>query len=48
MKKMAFVGGGRVTRIMLKGFKRAGISLEDVLVSDTNPEALKKDPRRIS
>lgn len=42
MKKMSFIGGGRVTRILLKGFKRAGISLENVLVSDTNPDVLKR------
>ncbi len=41
-KTMGFVGGGRVTRIMLKGFKRAGMSLDWVLVSDTNADVLKR------
>lgn len=38
MKGMTFIGGGRVTRILLKGFQRAGISLDGIKVSDPNPE----------
>jgi pyrroline-5-carboxylate reductase len=35
-----FVGGGRVARILLRGFSNAGAALRNVVVSDTNVEAL--------
>jgi len=38
MRQMTFIGGGRVTRIMLKGFQIAGITLDGVRVSDPNPD----------
>lgn len=37
---IGFIGGGRVTRILLGGWKRAGCSLDGVLVSDPNADAL--------
>ena len=40
-KTLGFIGGGRVTRIMLEGFKRKGLTFKKVVVSDINPEALK-------
>ncbi|MGB8952760.1 MAG: NAD(P)-binding domain-containing protein [Candidatus Aminicenantales bacterium] len=40
-KTIGFIGGGRVTRIMLEGFKRKNLSFKEVVVSDINPEALK-------
>ncbi len=40
INSIGFIGGGRVTRILLRGFKTAGVNLPRVVVSDTNPEAL--------
>ncbi len=40
-KTIGFIGGGRVTRIILEGFKRKNLSFKEVVVSDINPEALK-------
>lgn len=40
MKSMGFIGGGRVTKILLNGFKKAGIKLDNVVVYDTNLETL--------
>jgi len=43
---IGFIGGGRVTRFMLRGFKSAGIALNNILVSDVSKEiidALKHD-----
>lgn len=40
-KTIGFIGGGRITRIMLEGFRRKGQSFKKVVVSDMNPEALK-------
>jgi pyrroline-5-carboxylate reductase len=40
-KTIGFIGGGRVTRIILGGFKRKNLSFKKVVVSDINPEALK-------
>ncbi len=37
---VGFVGGGRVTRILLGGWKRAGRSLAGIVVSDTDRNAL--------
>ena len=37
---IGFIGGGRVTRILLGGWKCAGRSLDNVLVSDPNPDTL--------
>ena len=41
-KSLGFIGGGRITRILLEGFRRAGVHLPKVLVSDTNRETLQK------
>lgn len=35
-----FIGGGRITRIMLGGLKRAGKLPRQITVSDSNPEVL--------
>jgi len=40
-KTLGFIGGGRVTRIILEGFKRKNLLFKEVVVSDINPEALK-------
>lgn len=37
---IGFVGGGRVTRIFLEGLSRAGGSVQNIVVSDTNGDAL--------
>jgi pyrroline-5-carboxylate reductase len=42
MISSGFIGGGRVTKILLNGFKKAGIELDNVLVYDTSLNALKK------
>jgi len=39
-KKLGFVGGGRITKIFLTGFKKAGISIDNTIVSDKNNEVL--------
>ena len=39
-KTVGFIGSGRVTRIMLGGFKKAGKMPQQVVVSDTNLEVL--------
>ena len=40
-KKISFIGGGRVTRILLAALKSKKISFEQITVMDTNPETLK-------
>jgi pyrroline-5-carboxylate reductase len=37
---VGFIGGGRVTRIILEGFKRKGKLPEEIIVSDANIEVL--------
>lgn len=39
---IGFIGGGRVTRILLQGFKNKNVSFGKVVVADTNPDALSK------
>ena len=41
-KTLGFIGGGRITRIILGGFKRAEKMPRQVVVSDTNVEVLNK------
>lgn len=41
-KTVGFIGGGRIARIMLGGFKQAGIELKGFVVSDNNPEVLQR------
>ena len=40
MKTIGFIGGGRITRILLQGFKTANISFEKVHVFETNEMVL--------
>lgn len=39
-KSLGFIGGGRVTKILLQGFKNKDVKIEKVVVADTNPEVL--------
>ena len=41
-QSVGFIGGGRITRIFLEGWKRAGILPGKVVVSDCNAETLAK------
>jgi pyrroline-5-carboxylate reductase len=41
-KSIGFIGGGRVTRILLQGFKNKNVSFGKVVVADTNPDAVEK------
>ncbi len=41
-KTVGFVGGGRVARIILGGFKKAGCMPATIVASDTNQDVLKK------
>ena len=42
MKSIGFIGGGRVTHILLDGWKRARALPADIIVSDPNSETLAK------
>jgi pyrroline-5-carboxylate reductase len=37
---IGFIGGGRVTKILLQGFKNKNVKFEKIFVTDTNPEVL--------
>src|SRR4030043_1202127 len=37
---VGFIGGGRVSKILLQGFKNKNVKFEKVVVTDTNPEVL--------
>ncbi len=37
---LGFIGGGRVTKIILQAFENSGILFDRIVVSDTNPEVL--------
>jgi len=39
---IGFIGGGRVTKILLQGFKNKNVKFGKVVVADTNPEVLEK------
>lgn len=41
-RTLGFIGGGRVVRMMLGGFKKAGRMPAEIVASDTNPDVLKK------
>ncbi len=41
-KSIGFIGGGRVTKILLQGFKNKNVLSGKVVVNDTNPEVLAK------
>ena len=50
MKTVGFIGGGRITRILLNGFKNANVSFEKISVYETNEtvlNALKADYAQI-
>jgi pyrroline-5-carboxylate reductase len=40
MKTVSFIGGGRITRILLQGFKNANIVFDSVMVFDINADTL--------
>ncbi len=40
MKTIGFIGGGRVTRILLNGFKNASVTFERIFVYETNETVL--------
>jgi pyrroline-5-carboxylate reductase len=40
MKTIGFIGGGRITRILLKGFKNANVSFGKIFVCETNETVL--------
>ena len=46
-KSVGFIGGGRITRIFLEGWKRANALPAKIVVSDCNPEALAKLKARL-
>jgi pyrroline-5-carboxylate reductase len=39
-QSIGFIGGGRVTKILLQGFKNKNVKFGKVVVSDTNPDVL--------
>jgi pyrroline-5-carboxylate reductase len=39
-KSVGFIGGGRVTKILLQGFKNKNVQFGKILVADTNPDVL--------
>ena len=39
-KSLGFIGGGRITKIILQAFQSSGLSFEKIVVCDTNPEVL--------
>jgi len=41
-KSIGFIGGGRVTKILLQGFKNNNVLSGKIVVTDTNPEMLAK------
>ncbi len=41
MKKIEFIGGGRITKILLQAFKNQNISFERITVFDINEDSLK-------
>ena len=40
MKTLGFIGGGRITRILLNGFKNANVSFGTIYVCETNETVL--------
>jgi pyrroline-5-carboxylate reductase len=37
---LGFIGGGRITKIILQAFENSGLTFERIVVTDTNPEVL--------
>jgi pyrroline-5-carboxylate reductase len=40
MKTLGFIGGGRITRILLNGFKNANVRFEKIFICETNETVL--------
>ena len=40
-KSLGFIGGGRITKIILQAFEKSGLTFEKIVVTDTNPDVLK-------
>jgi len=43
-KSLGFIGGGRVTKILLQGFKNRNVRFRKIMVTDTSLDALAKLP----
>ena len=41
-KTISFIGGGRITRILLEGLARAGKMPGNIVVADTSADALRR------
>jgi len=41
-KTLGFIGGGRITRIILEGFRRKGVEFPEVVVSDLDQGVLSR------
>lgn len=41
-RTIGFIGGGRITRIFLEGFKNAKVEFDQIVVYDSNDESLKR------
>jgi pyrroline-5-carboxylate reductase len=39
-KSLGFIGGGRITKIILQAFENSGLTFEKIVVTDTNPDVL--------
>ena len=39
-QSVGFIGGGRVTKILLQGFKNKNVKFEKVVITETNPEVV--------
>ncbi len=39
-QSIGFIGGGRVTKILLQGFKNKNVKFKKIVVNDINPEIL--------
>jgi len=40
--KLGFIGGGRITRIMLKAFKNKSVKFDSIVIYDTNQDVVSK------
>ena len=40
MKTISFIGGGRISKILIQGFKKAGIDFQKMVVFDVNTDVL--------
>jgi pyrroline-5-carboxylate reductase len=39
-KSLGFIGGGRITKIILQAFENSGITFDKIVVTDANPDVL--------